>query len=205
MTFTLSSITVFSKWAIHTERWGISMNEKFSAEFTPIPILIVILPAYFLISLWLGAVVGILWTGLIFASPLLVVMRVRLAAQKKTRAIVFADAFEFSTSLTSKSVRRIEASKIESVDFRESLIGRSSWGSVTVRGAGIRALKIQNVRTPEKLADAIRSIASSPISKTATKQSSDLASSIQELNKLKNDGLITEEEFNKAKSKILGN
>jgi len=181
------------------------MNEKFRAEFTPIPIFIGTLPGYFVFSLMLGAAVGILWTGLIFASPLLVIMGLALAAQKKTRATVYADAFEFSTSLTSKSVRRIEASKIESVDFRESLIGRSSWGSVTVRGAGIRALKVKNVRTPEKLADAIRSIASSPISKTATKQSTDLASSIQELNKMKNDGLITEEEFNKAKSKILGN
>jgi hypothetical protein len=89
------------------------------------------------------------------------------------------------------------------VDYRESVIGKGKWGSVTVRGAGIRALALGNIKHPEKLAEALRSIASSPVPKNSSGDTTNLASNLGELNKLMSEGVITKEEFEKAKSKLL--
>jgi hypothetical protein len=176
--------------------------EVYRAEFTLAPIFIGFLPGCIFFPLILSlefGLVGFLSAGV----PLLLLLFITIAAMRRSAAIVFADTFEFSTSLTSRSVRRIEASKIESVDFRESLIGRSRWGSVTVRGAGLRALKVNNVKNPEKLAEALRSVASSPTSKKLTPESSTTTAKLQELNELFRTGVLSQQEFDKAKSKIL--
>ena len=179
-----------------------SIQEKYRAEFTTTPVVIAFLPGIIFFSLMLSAATYTWWGGLFAGVPLTLLMLLLRASIKRSSAIVFSDSFEYSTSLLSKSVRRIEASKIESVDYRESVIGKGKWGSVTVRGAGIRALALQNIKHPEKLAEALRSIASSPVPKNFSGDMTNLASNLGELNKLMSEGVITKEEFEKAKSKL---
>jgi hypothetical protein len=180
-----------------------SIQEKYRAEFTTTPIVIAFLPGIIFFSLMLSAATYTIWGGLFAGVPLTLLMLLLRASIKRSSAIVFSDSFEYSTSLLSKNVRRIEASKIESVDYRESVIGKGKWGSVTVRGAGIRALALGNIKHPEKLAEALRSIASSPVPKNSSGDTTNLASNLGELNKLMSEGVITKEEFEKAKSKLL--
>lgn len=178
--------------------------EIYRAEFNIAPVVIGMAPGFFFFSLAIGASMGSLLFGFVVAGlPILVLMFLVIASIRRSSAIVFADTFEYTTSLTAKSVKRIEASKIESVDFRESIIGRSNWGSVTVRGAGIRALRINNVRDPEKFAEALRSIASAGTSKNKTPQSTTMSTNLRELNELFKTGVISQQEFDKAKSKLL--
>ena len=182
------------------------MSEKFKAEFTTFPVVIAFAPGILFFSLMTGAATGNLWAGILIAGlPLSLLMGLVIVMIKKSQAIVYSDAFEYSSSFLSKSVKRIEASKIESVDFRESIIGKSGWGSVTVRGAGIRALMLKNVRNPEQLASALRSVASSPVPKSGKSDPSNLVSNIGDLKRLFDEGVITQEEFEKAKAKIISN
>lgn len=180
------------------------MSEKYRAEFTVAPTLIGIVPGIIFFTLALSLGFSSLILGFFIGTlPLSILMGLTILAVKRSKAIVYSDAFEFSTTFLTKRVRRIEASKIESVDFRESIIGRSRWGTVTVRGAGLGALRIGNVRNPEKLAEAVRSVASSPNPKNAKSETSTLSTSISELSNLLAKGVITQEEFEKAKAKLL--
>jgi hypothetical protein len=190
-------------------------SEKYKAEFSLVPIYIawgfVIFLACLIGGSWLFVELSdgndpvpawaIFLSGVLFFIPFLLL---NIAIVKKTFATVFDDNYEVKTSFISKRVRRIEGSKIESVDFHESVIGRGRWGSVTVRGTGIRALIIGGVKNPEKMAEAIRSIASSSNSKSNSSDNTNVASSLTELNRLMIDGVISKEDFEKAKSKILG-
>lgn len=180
------------------------MSEKYRAEFTSTPILIGFAPGIIFFTICAIAGFGSFVFGLLTATlPLSLLLGFCILALKKQKAIVYSDAFESSSSLFSRSASRIEASKIESVDFRESIIGRSRWGTVTVRGTGLGALRILNVKNPEKLAEAVRSVASSPIPKNAKNETQNLAANISELNNLLSKGVITQEDFEKAKSKLL--
>jgi len=124
-----------------------------------------------------------------------------------TTARVFDDRFEIETTFLVKTGSRIEASKIESVDFSESLLGRSRYGSLVVRGAGTRALQMIPIRDPEEIAEVIRGIADKSSSKQG-KSTSDGGSgdtqSLAELIKMKEQGHLTDTEFTAAKKKLLG-
>jgi hypothetical protein len=124
-----------------------------------------------------------------------------------TTARVFDDRFEIESRFLVKSGSRIEASKIESVDFSESLLGRSRYGSLVVRGAGTRALQMIPIRDPEEIAEVVRGIADKSSSKNG-KSNSDYAAgdtqSLAELIKMKEQGHLTAAEFTAAKKKLLG-
>jgi len=121
---------------------------------------------------------------------------------------VFDDRVEVLSRFLVKKSRRIEASKIESVDFSESFLGRSKYGVLVVRGAGAAAITLSPIQLPEKVAEAIRGIADKPTSKTTTQLKSDSGGgdiqSLSELIKMKEQGHLTDTEFSAAKKKLLG-
>lgn len=128
-------------------------------------------------------------------------------AKTFTAVQVFEDRVEVVNRFLVKNSRRIEASKIESVDYSQSLLGRSRYGSLVVRGAGTQAITVIPVKDPEGAAEAIRGIADKSISKAAPQpQTSGLADtqSLAELIQMRESGHLTEEEFSAAKKKILG-
>ena len=120
---------------------------------------------------------------------------------------VYQDRVEVVSRFIIKSSRRIEASKIESVDFAESLLGRSRYGMLTVRGTGGRPMVLMPIMQPEEAAEAIRGIADKssskevkPIENTGVSDTN----SLSELIAMKQQGHLTEEEFSAAKKKLLG-
>lgn len=121
---------------------------------------------------------------------------------------VFEDRVEVLSRFLVKKSRRIEASKIESVDFSESLLGRSKYGLLIVRGAGAAAITMSPIQLPEEVAEAIRGIADKSASKTTTKSTSDSGGgdtqSLAELIRMKEQGHLTAAEFTAAKKKLLG-
>jgi len=167
-----------------------------------------------ILVLWLGSSPGaadyfslIFLLGLIyFVAPASVILLISWL-KTFTTARVFDDRFEIETTFLVKTGSRIEASKIESVDFSESLLGRSRYGSLVVRGAGTRALQMIPIRDPEEIAEVIRGIADKSSSKQA-KSTSDGGSgdtqSLAELIKMKEQGHLTDTEFTAAKKKLLG-
>lgn len=75
-------------------------------------------------------------------------------------ANIYSDRLESGTTYGRKVYRRIEASKIESVDVHESIFGKSTYGYVKVRGSGVGSVRLDPIVNPEKFAEAVRSIAS---------------------------------------------
>lgn len=124
-------------------------------------------------------------------------------SRKKSEIRVYSDRVERVSTFFRTSVQRIEASKIESVDFNEGIIGKKNYGSVSLRGSGMRALAFTPIERPEELAEAIRRVASSPTSKNKSNSNASLGEKLLELQKLKEQGVLTEEEFEKAKNSLL--
>lgn len=132
---------------------------------------------------------------------------ISLTSLRLAKPAVYADRVEFSSTFLAKQVRRIEASKIESVLVRESLLGRSRYGTVTVRGSGAGAIRLKRLAEPEKFAEAVRSVASAAQSKAASQTagastSIDLAGQIAQLDALRGSGALSESEFQAAKAKL---
>jgi uncharacterized membrane protein YdbT with pleckstrin-like domain len=121
---------------------------------------------------------------------------------------VFDDRVEVLSRFLVKKSRRIEASKIESVDFSESLLGRSKYGVLIVRGAGAAAITLSPIQLPEEVAEAIRGIADKSVSKKGTNSTSGSGlgetQSLAELIRMKEQGHLTDAEFSAAKKKLLG-
>jgi uncharacterized membrane protein YdbT with pleckstrin-like domain len=121
---------------------------------------------------------------------------------------VYEDRVEVLNRFLVKNSRRIEASKIESVDFSESLLGRSRYGVLIVRGAGAATITMTPIQLPEEIAEAIRGIADKSASKTTTKSTSDSGGgetqSLADLIRMKEQGHLTATEFTAAKKKLLG-
>lgn len=123
-----------------------------------------------------------------------------------TSVRVFSDRVEVVNRFLVNNSRRIEGSKIESIDFSQSILGRSAYGIVIIRGSGMAAVSVSPVRNPENLAEAVRGISSksAPKSEEPAPRTSDAAGSLAELISMKEQGHLTEEEFTAAKKKILG-
>ena len=119
---------------------------------------------------------------------------------------VFSDRVEVVSRFLVTSRRRIEASKVESVDFSQSLLGRSLYGSLTIRGSGTGTLQLLPLRNPEKVAEAVRSIAAKAQTKSepVSPKLDSATGSLAELISMKAQGHLTEEEFSAAKKKLLG-
>lgn len=143
----------------------------------------------------------------IYVVPFLIVMAIGSWAATFTTVQVFDDRVEVLNRFLVKSSRRIEASKVESVDFSQSLLGRSRYGRLTVRGAGTQAIVVRPVKEPEAVAEAIRGISdkssskSAPVAPVAT---SSETQSLSELIQMKEQGHLTDDEFAAAKKKLLG-
>ena len=122
-----------------------------------------------------------------------------------TSVKVFEDRVEVVNRFLVNNSRRIEGSKIESIDYSQSLLGRSSYGMVTIRGSGMAAVTLSPLRNPEIVAEAVRGISSKSAPKTepAVDRGPDAAGSLAELISMKEQGHLTEEEFVAAKKKLL--
>lgn len=120
---------------------------------------------------------------------------------------VHSDRVEVINRFLVRNSRRIEASKIESVNFSQSLLGRSRYGTLTVRGSGLGAIVLTPIRKPEEVAEVVRGIADKSSSKTSApvvQVASSDTQSLSELIAMKEKGHLTEEEFTAAKKKLLG-
>ena len=143
----------------------------------------------------------------IYVVPGLIVIAIMSLAKIFITVQVFDDRVEVSNRFLVKSSRRIEASKIESVDFSQSLLGRSRYGRLTVRGAGTQAIVVRDLKEPEAVAEAIRGISDKSSSKSAPVAPATTSSetqSLSELIQMKEQGHLTDDEFAAAKKKLLG-
>lgn len=119
---------------------------------------------------------------------------------------VFEDRVEIVNRFLVNNSRRIEGSKIESIDFSQSVLGRSAYGIVIIRGSGMAVVSVGPVRNPENVAEAVRGISSrsAPKAEESVHGGADAAGSLAELISMKELGHLTEEEFTAAKKKLLG-
>ena len=125
--------------------------------------------------------------------------------RKSSFANVYNDRVEIGSTFFRVRMSRIEASKIESVTFSQSVLGKSTYGNVTIGGSGGMKLRIANLCDPERFVDAVNSISSAPVKKATGSPSTSSAQEITDLNDLLRSGIITQEEFEKGKNKALGN
>ncbi len=122
-----------------------------------------------------------------------------------TSVRVFSDRVEVVNRFLVNNSRRIEGSKIESIDYSQSILGRSAYGIVIIRGSGMAAVSVSPAKNPEDLAEAVRRISSksAPKSEAPAPQTPSATGSLAELISMKEQGHLTEEEFTAAKKKIL--
>jgi hypothetical protein len=122
--------------------------------------------------------------------------------RKETEIRVYSDRLEINASFIRKRVNRIEAGKIEGVVFNEGIIGKSKYGSVKISGTGMKQISLTPVINPEELANAIRNISNSPRFAGGPTESTDLVSAIEDLKRLHTAGILSDDEFAKAKAKL---
>ena len=147
---------------------------------------------------------AVFFTLLVLAAfPLLLVWYLLVTNRKETEIRVYSDRLEINASFIRKRVNRIEAGKIEGVVFNEGIIGKSKYGSVKISGTGMKQISLTPVINPEELANAIRSISNSHRSTGGPTESIDLASAIEDLKRLHTAGILSDDEFAKAKAKLL--
>ena len=118
-------------------------------------------------------------------------------------ANVYNDRVEVGSTFFRVQMKRIEASKIESVTFSQSLLGKSNYGNVSIGGSGGMKLRIANLCDPEGFVKAVNSISSAPVKKATTGVATSSAQEITELNALLQSGIISQDEFEKGKNKAL--
>jgi hypothetical protein len=129
--------------------------------------------------------------------------------RKETHVLVYEDRVETGSNFIRHWSRRFEASKIESVDVQDSLLGGKRYGYVIVKGSGGAKLPLAPIKNVQELAESIRKISSAPQSKDGNSNSSSpsatgsLVSDLQGLEKLKSDGVISEAEFQELKKKAI--
>lgn len=142
--------------------------------------------------------------GLVFGL-LALIRKIR----KETHVLVYEDRVETGSNFIRHWSRRFEASKIESVDVQDSLLGGKRYGYVIVKGSGGAKLPLAPIKNVQELAESIRKISSAPQSKDGNSNSSSpsatgsLVSDLQGLEKLKSDGVISEAEFQELKKKAI--
>lgn len=124
--------------------------------------------------------------------------------RKSAFANVFSDRVETGSTFFRTRMNRIEASKIESVSFSQSVLGKSNYGNVTIGGSGGMKLRVQNIIDPEAFVLAVKGISSAPVQKSAPAAAGSAAKEIAELNSLLQAGVISQEDFEKGKNKALG-
>jgi hypothetical protein len=147
-----------------------------------------------------------------FALALLFTYPLNKKLRKSLFANVYADRVEAGTTFFRTHTSRIEASKIESVTFGQSILGKSEYGNVLIGGSGGMRIRVMNLRNPEGFVEAVKSISSAPAQKNLAgavsplpAASSSAAKEIADLHSLLQSGVITQEEFEIGKNKALGN
>lgn len=151
---------------------------------------------------------NLLFATLIIVGSVVFVLGVFIYSRYKsfTSVRVFEDRVEVVNRFLVNSSRRIEGSKIESIDYSQSLLGRSAYGVATIRGSGMATISLSPIQDPEAVAEAIRTISSKSAPKPGAPGPavSDTAGSLAELISMKEQGHLTDEEFVAAKKKLLG-
>lgn len=151
---------------------------------------------------------GNFYVALLYFTPALTFMLISFLRRFMT-ARVYSDRVEFESRVLVKNNRRIEASKIESVNTTDSLLGRSRYGSVVVRGSGLGSIRISPIEDQAGFADAVRSISDAAKTKATsapsveTRSDSSLSEQLLQLTKLRESGALTDEQFESAKAKLL--
>ena len=141
--------------------------------------------------------------GMATSGAALIAWYLLVTNRKETEIRVYSDRLEINASFIRKRVNRIEAGKIEGVVFNEGIIGKSKYGSVKISGTGMKQISLTPVINPEELANAIRSIANGPRFTGGSTESTDLVSAIEDLKRLHTSGILSDDEFEKAKAKLL--
>jgi uncharacterized membrane protein YdbT with pleckstrin-like domain len=117
----------------------------------------------------IGAAILLPFIGWVLAAielPFLIWFATRIGKlRSKSHISVYRDRLEVTHTFLRKMQVRIEASKLETVSFNESVLGGNRYGSVHVTGSGGTKLLLQPVVDAENLAEAIRKIASAPAQK----------------------------------------
>lgn len=119
-------------------------------------------------------------------------------------ANVYADRVEVGSTFFRTRMNRIEASKIESVTFSQSILGKSNYGNVTIGGSGGMRLRVQNIIDPEAFVLAVKGVSSAPVQKNTSEGSGSAAKEIADLKALLEAGVISQADFEKGKNKALG-
>jgi len=152
-------------------------------------------------SLWVAGV----WLLSVFFS---------IYGRRKTSLLVSQNGVEMSSGILRRRTERIEASKIESVNTSQSLLGGSRYGSLVVGGSGNAKIEADALANFMEIADAVREVSSAANPKPEVHHSETiddpnpqvkdvLAGDLSELAALKERGLLSEEEFAAAKKKLL--
>jgi len=127
--------------------------------------------------------------------------------------VIFEDRVEMRTNFITEQIRRIESAKIETVDVRDALMGQRRYGSIVVTGTGGSKIVASPVPDQHKLAEMIRGVANASGAKKSgsakpepveATRASDFTEQLANLQKLRDSGALTEEEFNIAKGRVLG-
>jgi uncharacterized membrane protein YdbT with pleckstrin-like domain len=119
-----------------------------------------------------------------------------------------SDKVAETVTLLSKRVTTIEANKIEGVGQSQFIFGRIlGYGKLTVSGTGGKNIRTVNIDSPEQVAERIRSLnratgVTAPAPQLATAE--DMEDSLRKLAALREEGLLTPEEFAAQKAKLLG-
>jgi hypothetical protein len=130
--------------------------------------------------------------------------------RKSQSLTIYSDRVEVRSKFVTERIRRIEASKIESVDVRDTPLGQRKYGTVVVTGSGGSKILAMPVPNQHEIAELVRSISSASPKKVKEQNSAssgthdDIASQIKKLDALRESGVLSQEEFKAAKAKLLG-
>ncbi len=149
--------------------------------------------------------------GLIAGALTLGIMAER---RRRMKFIVYPDRAEFELDWVTKVNKRLEGSAVESAKSLNTFLAGSAYGYLLVVGSGGSQLKVGPIANLEPILEQVRMISSSANSKSSTTgakavaesigSATGLAGELTDLERLRNSGVITDEEFTASKKKLLG-
>jgi len=147
-----------------------------------------------------GFVLTIVWVPM-FAIILLFFIIFRRSQTLR----VFDDRVEVRSRMLVERVKRIEASKLEAVDVKDSILGQKAYGSIIITGSGGSKVVAMPIAKHHEVVEIVRSISSAANQKSgSTSVSGDIAGQLANLDSLHKSGALTDEEYKAAKGKLLG-
>ncbi len=147
-----------------------------------------------------GIVLVVTWL-ILFA----IILGFFLIYRKSQTLRVFDDRVEVRSRFLVESVKRIEASKLEAVDVKDSVLGQKAYGSIIITGSGGSKVVAMPIANHHEVVEIVRSISSAANQKNgAASASGDIAGQLANLDSLHKSGALTDDEYKAAKTKLLG-